>query len=73
MSCCNNCGSGCSPSRSRKIIIWGALLTLLLNEALTDDGKQLVGGLLTSVGDLLITAQTADTVCTVQKRNNDFL
>lgn len=49
------------------------MLTLLLNEALTDDGKQLVGGLLTSVGDLLITAQTADSVCTVQKRNNDFL
>ena len=73
MSCCNHCGGGCNRSRSQKIIIWGALLTLLLNEVLSDDGKQLVGGLLSSVGDLLITAQTADSVCTVQKRNNDFL
>ncbi len=67
MSSCSKCG--CGLSRSQKIIIWGALITLLLNEALSDDGKQLIGGLLTSIGDLLITAQTADEVCIIKKRD----
>lgn len=67
MSCFNKCG--CSLSRSQKIIIWGALITLVLNDVLSEDGKELIGNLLSSVGDLLITAQSAEEVCQIKTRD----
>lgn len=67
MSCFNKCG--CGLSRSQKIIIWGALITLVLNDVLSDDGKELVGNLLSSVGDLLMTAQSAEAVCQINSRD----
>ena len=72
MSCYNNCG-GCHLSHSQKIIIWGALITLVLNEALSKESKEIVGNLLSSVGDLLITAQVVDEGCKIPKRDCGYL
>lgn len=73
MGCYNNCGK-CSLSCSQKIIIWGALITLILNEALSEEGKELTGNLLASIGDLLLTAQVAGgTCCTTKGRDCGYL
>lgn len=67
MSCFNTCG--CGLSRSQKIIIWGALITLVLNDVLSDDGKELIGNLMSSIGDLLITAQWSEEACSINSRD----